>query len=245
MSCHHPRPVFRLLFPDPQTVVPRLYMSLSDPLHCGKIRRIADNHRRHTVISLFLYGLYVRLNQKLSFLHLFPRFRFDLKMLSLQLYRIQTNMNQDFHSLAGCKNHRMAGGENSTHLPVRRRKNLSVQRLKGDSATAADRNALRRAAAADDVRARLTAFARSYTLEQLAEARRVREDTTRSVKERTDYQNRLYFSLEQRIRQEVARAVPPASPEHDACLSAAIAVMAQTMRAYNLKHPPVITDGAE
>ena len=121
----------------------------------------------------------------------------------------------------------------------------TIVRPVADSATAADRNALRRAAAADDVRARLTAFARSYTLEQLTEARRIREDTTRSVEERTDYQNRLYFALEQRIRREVNRAVPSASPEHEACLSAAIAVMAQTMREYNLAHPPVIVDEAE
>ena len=90
--------------------------------------------------------------------------------------------------------------------------------------------------------ARLTAFVRSYTLERMEEARWVREDTTVPWQERVRYGNNLYFSIEKRVKREVAKTFPPSTAEYANSLTMALTVMAQTMKEYNLKYPPVMPD---
>ena len=97
-------------------------------------------------------------------------------------------------------------------------------------------------AESDSLLARLTAFVRSYTLERMEEARWVREDTTVPWQERVRYGNNLYFSIEKRVKREVAKTFPPSTAEYANSLTMALTVMAQTMKEYNLKYPPVMPD---
>lgn len=86
----------------------------------------------------------------------------------------------------------------------------------------------------------LLAFTQTYTLQEMEKARQICQDTSISVQERIAYSNNVYFIIEKRIKQEVAKIASSTSLEYATYLNLVLTQMTQTIKEYNAKNPIVI-----